>query len=1306
MQSSGGYASGPASFIRAFDVATDVVVQGGTRRGANMGVLRVDHPDVLKFIHIKEDGTTLSNFNISIAVDSPFMEKVSQGADYNLVNPRDQQVVATANAAEIFAAIVQQAWKTGDPGLLFLDRMNSDNPNPQLGEIESTNPCVTADTWTMTTDGPRQVRELLGRPYSSVDSYGAHATDGRGFYSSGEQAVYRLVTNEGYSVRLTANHPVKRVLSQNEDSVIYTFCQAQDLQPGDRLKLQDHRTSRHWPASPQGDPDPAKHFEALHRDRAGLSPQQILDAHRGSYRYHTALIALIASRWGAVQHEHDAYLIDAGVFAPELQIMLSRVGVNTSIDDHGCMTVSGRNIAALREAISQEASMSLVDKLGTICPNLPTGHDDCHATFQALIPDGAQEVYDVTIPSNPEFDANGLHLHNCLSANTRLATQHGAPTLGELHANQTPIRVLTDSRAPEIKARQGGGHVAVAAHPQTTTVLLPAVPVFRTRSNWPVFRLITKHGFEVVATEDHKFYTPQGPVELKDLNIGDEVLLQGAPGAWNQRRSLPSFEPSNKFKARIERGEASLPKEWSTEIGQLLGWIMADGWVSDRTPPGRSVPQHTVGLIFGGEEQETMLPIFEERIARWTGLRGSRVERHNTTSLYYTTGLYHFLQSLGVQDENAADKRVPATVWQAPRDAVQGFLSAMFTADGTVNISSHGNSCSLRLASSSKAMLQDIQLLLLNFGIVAKIYPRRPAGERQMPDSQRQPATYRQSAQYELLMDGKSRETFLSEIGFMSPAKQQKALDWQAEHGPAPRRETFTDKVASITFEGAEDVYCTTEPETHSIIANGFVTAQCGEQSLLPNESCNLGSINLARLTVTEPDGSVHLDLQKLQDIADTAVHLLDNVIDMNRYPLVDIEEMTKKTRRIGVGIMGFSDLLIQLGIRYDSEEGVEMAEHVMSTVREAVYNSTQRLAQERQPFPEWENSIYADGPPMRNSAPTTIAPTGTISIIAGASSGIEPLFALAYVRNVMDNTELSEVNERFVETAKALGFYSEALMKRIALAGGHIPENDPDVPDHIKNIFRTSHQISPEWHVRMQAAFQAQTDNAVSKTINLPNHATVDDVRSAYLLGCKGITVYRDGSKTDQVLRTETDVQPSSRQLTDSWQRPRRITGTTERINTYHGAAYVTVNTDDIGNIVEVFAAVGKPGGCDQTVMQVLTRMMSVALQHGVPPDVVIRQLRGSSCCPTFDGVLVLSPSDAIGIALERILYNDSPQPDPTIQVVPDQSAIMVSTGQPDERARLISLPPGTRRCPECNGFAILQENCITCHNCGWQKC
>ena len=471
-------------------------------------------------------------------------------------------------------------------------------------------------------------------------------------------------------------------------------------------------------------------------------------------------------------------------------------------------------------------------------------------------------------------------------------------------------------------------------------------------------------------------------------------------------------------------------------------------------------------------------------------------------------------------------------------------------------------------------------------------------------------------------------------------------------------------------------------------------TNPCGEQELLPYESCNLASVNLARMVKHSDDGAIEIDWERLARVVKTTVHMLDNVIDRNNYPLPEIEEMSKKTRRIGLGVMGFSDLLIQLGIGYDSEEGVALAALVMSYVQVATHKASRELTEVRGNFPAWDGSIYStreQPTAMRNSAPTTIAPTGTISIIAGASSGIEPLFALSYVRNVMDNTRMVEVNPYFEAVAKEEGFYSRELMEELSQKGS-LSRLDTkfEIPQWVKDVFRTSHDISPEWHVLMQAAFQKYTDNSVSKTINFPHEATVEDVATAYTLayelGCKGITVYRDGSKEGQVLSTgETD---SNAALEDSGsyqshrERPQSMTGVTERVNTGHGNMYVTINFDEQKNPFEVFGNLGKAGGCDSAQLEAISRLVSLALRSRIDPRVVIEQLRGITCCPAWDhGTLVRSGPDAVALALERHVSSDE-------DVTPNYPS------------------NGAHKCPDCNGSVVFQEGCIKCVSCGWSKC
>jgi ribonucleoside-diphosphate reductase alpha chain len=492
-------------------------------------------------------------------------------------------------------------------------------------------------------------------------------------------------------------------------------------------------------------------------------------------------------------------------------------------------------------------------------------------------------------------------------------------------------------------------------------------------------------------------------------------------------------------------------------------------------------------------------------------------------------------------------------------------------------------------------------------------------------------------------------------------------------------------------------------------------TNPCGEQPLLPFESCNLGSINLARM-VRYTDEDTEIDWQRLARVTGTAVHLLDNVIDMNNYPIPEIEKMSRTTRRIGVGVMGFSDLLVQLGIGYDSEEALQLGEEVMRRIQEETYRASVELAEKRGPFPSWEGSAYRQPGPhgrpimrMRNSAPVTIAPTGTISIIAGASSGIEPLFALSYVRNVMDHTRLVEGNPYFEAVARREGFYSAELMEQLAEKGSL---EELDIPQWVKSVFRTSHDITPDWHVRMQAAFQRHTDNSVSKTINFPHSATIADVAEAYLLayqtGCKGITVYRDGSKSEQVLSTgETgreitqELAPATRTIRE---RPRQIQGITERVRTGHGNMYITINFDENQQPFEVFGTLGKAGGCDSAQLEAISRLVSLALRSGIGPDEVISQLKGITCCPAWDdGTLVRSGPDAVALALERRLSD----PEARSEAVADAMQLSF-IADPHQANGNGSGDSGyqARKCPDCNGTLHYLEGCVMCVSCGWNKC
>ncbi|HEX6091614.1 MAG TPA: vitamin B12-dependent ribonucleotide reductase [Gemmatimonadales bacterium] len=556
-------------------------------------------------------------------------------------------------------------------------------------------------------------------------------------------------------------------------------------------------------------------------------------------------------------------------------------------------------------------------------------------------------------------------------------------------------------------------------------------------------------------------------------------------------------------------------------------------------------------------------------------------------------------------------------------------------------------------------------------------------------------------------------------------------------------------------------------------------TNPCGEQPLLPYDVCNLGSINLGAFV---KDGAI--DWDHLRRVVHLTTHFLENVIDANQYPLPEITDLAQRIRRIGLGVMGLADLFIRMGVAYDSDEAVELGRRIQKFVDDEAKVASERLAEKRGTFAEWERSIWgpdetcARGPegerirPMRklrNCNVTTVAPTGTISIIATCSSGIEPLFAVAFMRN-QAGVLMPDVNDDFVAIAKKEGWYSEALMQKIAQAG-HIAFDE--VPAKWQRVFVTANHIKPEWHIRMQAAFQEYNDSAISKTCNFAQDATEEYVeeiyRLAYKLDCKGVTVYRDGSRDMQVLSTGSTAKKVQEQATSSGKaeargdlagsvvagsevlraaeadlrgelaeaqaelgrlrklvhdleaenlnrrqkrsRPEMLRGTTRRVETPLGTLYVTITEDDKGQPFEVFMSLGKAGGALMADVEAIGRLISLSLRSGIPMKEIHRQLRGISS----DKVIglgankIMSVPDAVGIAIERWMMDK--------QGV--QQELLPSTGEHPVAQMVQSVTQGNEQmifggmqqtlsgaCPDCGSQLEYAEGCVKCHVCGFSEC
>jgi ribonucleoside-diphosphate reductase alpha chain len=688
--------------------------------------------------------------------------------------------------------------------------------------------------------------------------------------------------------------------------------------------------------------------------------------------------------------------------------------------------------------------------------------------------------------ANPIPEIELLEATNpCVVGETRLATSRGLVRMDALHASGEALLVATDARAPgQVQAQA----VAANGGPEASEdaiIFHEAVPVFQTGKQVPVWKLMTSHGIEITATPYHRFLTTDGYKRLDALEYGDTLLLQSGEGAWPMDHALPPMTYGERSEARLRaktaRGDAQPPAEWSKELGEVVGYVLGDGYVC------RSDTCDVVGIAVDAQDT-AIVAALRERFHRWFGVEGCAIQRQGRYQVQDEGTVATFLMELGVKAVRAHEKRVPESIWSAPRDAVIGFLRGLFSAVGSVQIGKTSGSCTARLATSSKALALDVQQLLLNLGIVSFVRLRRQEAVRLLPNAQREPAEDTTQAQYEILIDNANRDRFADVIGFMQERKQQRLVEWIANQRRPSSHEAFITKVALIEDAGVAEVFDTTVPSVHSIIVNSLVTAQCGEQYLGPYDACNLGSLNVG-LFVTR-DGSakaVDVDWAALEEATRLCTRFLDDVIDINPYPLSEVREKVTANRRIGLGIMGWAELLFELGLRYDSDAAIALGERLMTAIRDWARGESERLAEVRGPFPNWPRSIYKDDRPARNATRTTVAPTGSISILAECSSGIEPIFALAFQHRVKQPDGsyrvLDFVNPFFERALHASDLADQeavlAYVKQHGSLHGHPAAEHPAL-----RPFVTAHEIHPDWHIRMQAAFQHGVDNSISKCL------------------------------------------------------------------------------------------------------------------------------------------------------------------------------------------------------------------------------
>ena len=694
------------------------------------------------------------------------------------------------------------------------------------------------------------------------------------------------------------------------------------------------------------------------------------------------------------------------------------------------------------------------------------------------------------------------------------------------------------------------------------------------------------------------------------------------------------------------------------------------------------------------------------------------------------------MKALGVKAVDAGHKEVPHTIFKAPKSAVVGFLQGLFGADGTIaNDIKKGNRY-VRLTSKSKKLLEQVQILLLNFGIKSRIYDRARAPRQAFPYTTRNGVKRIYTCDgilYELQMSGQNLPKFMHEIGFITDihAEKIKSLGNHEYY-----RQPFTEQIKSIVYIGEKKVFDLTEPATTTFIANGLTISNCGEQALHHYDNCNLGSINLAALV---RNGKI--DWNRLRFVTKIAVRLMDNVIDLFDFPVKQVTDLARKNRRIGLGIMGFADMIYQMGIGYNTSGGIKTAEKVMAAVNEAAHKASQDLAKEKGTFPNIGLSVFARKTKMRNAALTTVAPTGSISMMFDCSSGVEPNFALSYVKQDKDGHQYQYFNRHFEAAISKYKLPKEKIKKvhDMIIKTGSIQSLDW-LPEELRKTFVVAMDISAEDHVKMQAAFQKHVDNSISKTINFPNSATLEDVEQGFVLAwklkCKACTVYRDGSRNVQILNLGTgeniisptelgkDASSVAKKLETPplelamdknrlapRSRPEIMHGRTYKIKTGYGNLYVTINDDPSRTPFEVFATIGKSGGFFQEQSEAICRMISLALRSGIKVESVIEQLkgiRGPMPVLTEKGT-VLSLPDAIGQIMEEHAKSTNGKEEHAVSaelvaVAPSEKDI-AHEGTKLRKKELADygLMPG---CPDCGAQLTMGEGCLSCRSCGFTRC
>lgn len=1260
-----GVAAGPMHYIKTFDAALSSILQGSKRHGANMGILNITHPDILNFIRLKDETSSIKNFNISVGVTNDFMEKVRKDEEYELINPRNNEVTGKLRAKEVFNEIVERSWRCADPGVIFLDAIEKDNTTPGLGKIEATNPCGE--------------QPLL--PYESCNLGSVvlptHVEDGEINWDQLRETVRSAVHFMDNMIDVN-NYPLE-IIKENVQKtrkiglgvlgfahllyklgVPYNSDKATKLAEKVSKFIHDEGWQMSRELSAVRGPLPALGESIFKDDKepprnatiTTIAPNGTISMVGNTSSGVEPVFSLVIKR--------QVFFEDKGnINGGKTLIFIDPVFEKTARDE-------GFYSEELMERIAEEGSIQHMDEIpDKIKEVFVTAHDisyDWHVKIQAA----TQKYTDNAVSKTINFPKTAT-VEDVRRAYI-MSYESGCKGVTIYRDGSKEAQVLsTGSKAKEDEVSKNEIEQA-------------RVKVQEEKINEDSFDLLscdkklTKNALTVLEKRAFKKNDEGEIVEgAEDLFRRVAKMVASAEKMYNT--------PENKIK-ELEEEFYQLYKNLEFISGQAL-----------RNTDDKHLTFSACFVLPVGDSMDSIMQAIKENVL-----------------VHKATGGTGFNFSK-LRPRDSIIKTIGSPIASGPI----GFMKAFDATMDTIRTKGGRKQGSMGILNVDHPDIEefikvkDTPGVLENFNISVGI-----------------------------------TDVFMKAL--------QKDEDYE-QVNPADGKVVRKEKAKNIFDQIIDHAWKTADPGVIFLdrleadnptptLGKLEATNPCGEQPLLPYESCNLGSIVISRFVTEDKKGKKDVDWEKLEKVVELGVRFLDNTIDLNVFPLDKIKEVTRANRKIGLGVMGFADMLIKLDIAYNSEKAVKMAEKLMKFISEKAHQTSEELGEEKGNFPNFEKSVWYTEKKqqyMRNAAVTTIAPTGYTSIVANCSSGIEPIFALSFKRQEsLGGVDQYQTNILFETTAKKLGFYSKELMEKVAAAGS-IQDID-EIPDEIKEIFVVSHDIDPEWDLKIQAAFQKHVDNAVSKTINFPESATREDVakvyKLAYKLGCKGVTIYRDKSKETQALSVgngnDKKLVPAEKIVPKK--RPSTVSGSTYKMNTSYGNLYITINDDTNGNPFEVFANIGKAGGFFAAKSEAICRLVSLALRAGIEPAEVINQIKGiRGPMPSWSKKgMILSIPDAIAQVLEEHANKDQPKleldfkpqdkkEEPASQVTQAESIedhkATSETAEPEETEHVEPKSNGSNgqsiadngfapECPECGNILEFSEGCMVCRSCGFSKC